>query len=355
VVADLHREPAGKPPALIVGAFLSGSTGIRWVCEDLADGLAGRGWPVITTSSIQSRGLRLADLLVTVWAKRHRYTVAQIDVYSGAAFMWAEAVAASLTALRCPFVVTLHDGALPVFAEKWPGRVGRVLRSATAVTAPSAYLQRQLRPYRPDIRMIRNGLHIDRYPARRITRARPKLVWIRAFEQCYNPLLALQVVEKLRPEFPDVELLMIGPDRGDWTAAQTIEEACRCGLDDRVCVQGAVPKSEIPQALQEGDIFLNTTNTDNAPVVVVEAMACGLCVVSTDAGGVPDLVENEREALLVPRADSEAMAAAVARILRDPALAERLSTNARKKAETFSWERVLDRWEDLLLEVARGR
>ncbi len=50
----------------------------------------------------------------------------------------------------------------------------------------------------------------------------------------------------------------------------------------------------------EGDIFLNTTNVDNAPVTVVEAMACGLCIVSTDAGGVPDLVEDEHEALLVP-------------------------------------------------------
>jgi glycosyltransferase involved in cell wall biosynthesis len=83
-------------------------------------------------------------------------------------------------------------------------------------------------------------------------------------------------------------------------------------------------------------------------------MACGLCIVSTDAGGVPDLVQNEREALLVPRADPEAMAGAVTRILRDSDLASRLSANARQKAESHAWERVLNQWEDLLVEVARG-
>ncbi len=57
-------------------------------------------------------------MLSTVWSKRSRYQVAQLDVYSGPAFLWAEAVAASLTVLRCPYVLTLHDGGLPAFAER---------------------------------------------------------------------------------------------------------------------------------------------------------------------------------------------------------------------------------------------
>src|SRR3990170_5212131 len=106
-----------KPPLLIAGAFLSSSTGIRFVCEDLADGLRARGWSVITTSALSGRLPRMADMLKTTWLKRRSYQVAQIDVYSGPAFVWAEAVGASLRALRCPYVATLHSGAFPQFAE----------------------------------------------------------------------------------------------------------------------------------------------------------------------------------------------------------------------------------------------
>ncbi|MCL5734681.1 MAG: glycosyltransferase family 4 protein [Actinobacteria bacterium] len=348
------RANPTRPPILIAGAFLSGSTGIRFVCEDLAAGLEARGWTITTTSRIENRWIRLIDMVGTALLSRRRYRLAQVDVYSGPAFIWAEIVTAVLSLLRCPYILTLHSGALPEFAERHPKRVSRLLRSAAAVTSPSSFLQRQLGDFRSDIRVIRNGLYLDRYPARMVSPARPKLVWIRAFEDRYNPLLALQVAKRLSDDNRDVELLMAGPNRGGITATQVANEAERLGLKDRVKIRGAVPKELVPSVLQEGDIFLNTTNVDNAPVIVVEAMACGSCVVSTDAGGVPDLVTDGEDSLLVPCDDAEAMAHAVARILDDPDLARMLSTGAREKAEDYAWDRVLSGWEDLLTQVHRS-
>ena len=69
---------------------------------------------------------------------------------------------------------------------------------------------------------------------------------------------------------------------------------------------------QVPSELNEFDIFLNTTFVDNTPVSVLEAMACGLCVVSTDVGGLSFLLEHEGDALLVPPDNPKAMAAAVA-------------------------------------------
>ena len=341
-----------KPPVLIAGAFLAESTGIRSVCEDLTEGLRARGWSIVTTSGIKSRVPRLIDMLATVWFKRGRYAVAQMDVYSGMAFVWAEVIGLSLAALGCPFILTLHSGAFPDFASRQPARVRRLLRSALVVTSPSSFLQERMAPYRHDIRMVPNGLDISLYKDRRLMRAQPKLVWIRAFEQRYNPVLALEVVARLSNEFPDIELLMVGPDRHDFSAEQVREEAHRLGVDARVRIMGAVPKTDVPRVLQEGDIFLNTTDVDNAPVTVIEAMASGLCVVSTDAGGVPHLVEDGLNTLLVGRDDPDAMAAAVRRILVCPDLASRLSKNARNTANSFDWNRVLPQWEALLAAVA---
>jgi glycosyltransferase involved in cell wall biosynthesis len=100
--------------------------------------------------------------------------------------------------------------------------------------------------------------------------------------------------------------------------------------------------------LAQADIFLNTSNVDNTPVSVIEAMATGLCIVSTEVGGVAYLCARGKEALLVPVDDANAMASAVRSILTDPSLSKRLSRAARAKAEGFGWSEVLPKWEGLL-------
>jgi glycosyltransferase involved in cell wall biosynthesis len=92
---------------------------------------------------------------------------------------------------------------------------------------------------------------------------------------------------------------------------------------------------------------------DNTPVSILEAMACGLCIVSTNVGGISYLLEHEHDALLVPPDDPVTMAAAVRRVLTEPALAERLSFNARKKAELYDYSVVLPQWEALVKTVAQ--
>jgi glycosyltransferase involved in cell wall biosynthesis len=100
--------------------------------------------------------------------------------------------------------------------------------------------------------------------------------------------------------------------------------------------------------LNHGDVFLNTTNEDNTPVSVLEAMACGLCVVSTEVGGIPHLLAHEVDSLLVPPNDVTAMAAAVRRVLTERGLAEKLSRNGRLKTEQFDWSVVMPQWKELL-------
>jgi glycosyltransferase involved in cell wall biosynthesis len=98
---------------------------------------------------------------------------------------------------------------------------------------------------------------------------------------------------------------------------------------------------------------LNTSKVDNAPRSVVEAMACGLCVTSTDVGGVACFLDDGKDALLVSPDDPEAMANAVVRILSDSKLAESLSRNGRRKAESHDWSIVMPEWERLFQEVTK--
>jgi len=114
---------------------------------------------------------------------------------------------------------------------------------------------------------------------------------------------------------------------------------------------GQIPKTDVQEKLSGHSIFINTTNVDNTPVSVIEAMAARCAIVSTDVGGIPDLLEHERTALLVPPNDADAMATAVIRILTEDGLAERLSTNARREAEKYAWDIVIPQWEHLFERV----
>ena len=340
------------PPLLMIGNFLSGARGTRGVCEELATRLSAAGWRVVTTSSRSGRVARLVDMLGTVFRRRRDYRIAQVDVYSGAAFLWAELTCAVLRRLGKPYVLTLHGGNLPTFARHRPRRVRRLLIGAHAVTSPSGYLSEQLQWLRPDVRLLSNALDIAQYPFRPRSALRPHLVWLRAFHALYRPAAAPEVLGLVLKRFPDARLTMIGPDKGDGSLEATREAARALGVLDRIRFPGSVPKTDVARWLAEEDIFLNTTSVDNTPVSVLEAMACGLCVVSTDVGGLPYVVSHESDGLLVPAGDVQAMADAVQRLLSDPLLAERLSRNARVRAEAQDWSVVLPRWESLLRSAA---
>jgi glycosyltransferase involved in cell wall biosynthesis len=343
-----------KTGVLIVGNFLSSTRRVFSVCEDLALHLSVAGWCVTTTSDKPGRLQRLLDMVRTVWRQRHAYSVAQVDVFSGTAFFLAEAVCWNLRRAKRPYVLTLHGGNLPVFARLWPERVGRLLQSAQAVTAPSRFLQEQMRTYRKDLLLIPNALDIRAYPFRLRRIAKPNLVWLRAFEKTYNPSMGPRVLALLAQDFPEIRLTMIGSDKGDGSLEHVRAEVGRLKLEERVLLVGPVAKSEVPRALSKGDIFVNTTNVDNTPVSVIEAMACGLCVASTNAGGLRYLLKDGETALLAPPNNAAALAECVRRILSEDGLAERLSRDARRQAEQFDWSVILPRWETLLRSTAQS-
>lgn len=293
-------------------------------------------------------------MVVTVVSKRQCYTIAHVDVYSGRAFVWAEVVCLLLRLLKKRYLVTLHGGNLPLFSVRWPTRIRWLLRSANAVTVPSRYFFEAFKAIRKDLRLIPNPVKLDDFSFKCRDGVQPKIIWLRNFHNVYNPVLAPRMISLLLKEHPDICLSMIGADRGDGSLESTIKTAKNLGVLAHVTFPGAVTKDAVPGYLQEADIFVNTTNVDNTPVSVLEAMASGLCIVSTNVGGLPFLLDHGRDALLVPPNDPASMAAALRQLLAEPRLAKELSLNARKKVESFDWSKVLPKWSSLFDEIAEG-
>lgn len=343
-----------KVPVLLVGNFLSQHGLSRCACEEIATRLAARGWSVLCTSAIHARPLRLMDMLASVALRSHSYDVALVDVFSRGAFIWAEAVCWLLRRMGKPYVLVLRGGALPDFLRLQPQRGRSLFEMAAAVVAPSNYLKQEFSRFRSDLMLIPNAIDLTGCQYRARGPVQPRLIWLRAFHTVYEPQKALETLALLKSRFPDATLLMVGGDKGDGSFARTQRLANQLKLASSVTFTGAVKKHDVPRWLNTSDIFLNTTTVDNTPVSVIEALACGLCVVTTDPGGIRYLLEEGKTALIVPVSDAHAMAAAVERLLLDAPLAARLSAAGRALVEPFDWEVVLPLWESLLLSAGRS-
>ena len=304
---------------------------------------------MIAVSASPNRWVRLVDISWTLLRERRRIDILFVHVYGGPSFV-VEDIASRIG--RRPgghMIMLLHGGAFPRFMTRFPRWIRRVLRRADAIVAPSAFLARVLQAQGYECRIIPNVIDIERYPFRLRRRVAPRLFWMRSFHEVYNPLMGIQVLERLRSSHPDATLVMGGQDKGLQAVAERYARSRN--LEDAVRFPGFL---DMEQKVREGsasDVFLNTSHVDNMPVALVEAGALGLPVVTTRVGGIGDLVSDGETALLTPDGDVESMAEAVRRLLSDQDLAARLSAGGRRLAERSGWNQVRPQWEALFAEL----
>jgi len=155
----------------------------------------------------------------------------------------------------------------------------------------------------------------------------------------------LRAAAMIAAEFPDVDFLVVG-EGGERAALEAL--ARRLGLGARVVFTGL--RHDVPRLLAAVDVLALTSLYEGFPNVLLEAMATGAVAVATDVGGCRELVTSGETGLLVPPRAPAAVAAAVGRVLRDPALARRLATAARQRVEgAFSIDVMARRTMDAYL------
>lgn len=128
----------------------------------------------------------------------------------------------------------------------------------------------------------------------------------------------------------------------------------RLGLGERVWFTGAISRGQVWSLLKEyADVLVLNSVHETFPHLLVEAAECGVPVVATAVGGTPEIVQDGESGLLIPPDSPEELRAALRRLQANPALRQRLAEGARRAAARFSFERMIDETERVLLEVAR--
>jgi len=148
------------------------------------------------------------------------------------------------------------------------------------------------------------------------------LIWGKGYEYL---LMAFQI---LIHEEIDAELHIIGRSTMDEAVRFTIHDL---GLDGKVHLHGRLTPDQILQRLQQSDIFVLSSLSEGLSNAVLEAMSCGLPVVTTDCGGMAEAVTDGVEGFLVPIRDPHSLAEALVKLAEDPALRKRMGTASRER------------------------
>lgn len=331
---------------LYIGNKLSNNKSNFSTIEKLGYALQLEKFDLKYSSSINNKFFRIIDMMFCTlkYSKKSNYVL--IDTYSTQNFWYAIIISQLSRILNVKYIPILHGGNLPNRLEKNPFLCDLIFKNAYKITAPSNYLFEAFKnKYSKNLIYIPNTIEIENYQLHSKTYENPKLLWVRSFSKIYNPKMAIHVLSDLKKTFPNAQLCMVGPDKEN-----LINECEKIAkkLNVKVTFTGKLSKNEWIDLAKNYNIFINTTHFDNTPISVIEAMAIGLPIVSTNVGGIPFLLKNNENAYLVQDNNIEEMVQAIISIFDNPQKTNELTKNARILVENFDWNNVKHQWIEIL-------
>ena len=308
--------------------------------------LENEGYVIHYASSKKNKIVRLLDMIKSCFFYSRKVDFVLIDTYSTQNFYYAWIISKICRLYGLPYIPILHGGNLPKRIQSHRKKSEALFNNAIYNIAPSLYLKEEFEQNGyTNVIHIPNTIEIQNYPFSKRKFDVPRLLWVRSFSKIYNPKLAVKVLKKLIKSHPNAELCMVGPD-SDGSLKDVKDLAFQ--LNVNVKITGKLTKDEWINLAQDYNLFINTTNFDNTPLSVIEAMALGLPVISTNVGGIPFLINNNDTGVLVGQNDENKMVEAIKDVLNNEVKRNKIINNARLKVEEFDWQKVKKRWTDIL-------
>jgi len=302
---------------------------------------------VVVASNRKNPIVRMIHMVSVLLLNTNKAKLVLIDTYSNLAFYYVLVIASLARVFNVPYVPVLRGGNLDHRLQKSPVLSKMIFGYSKNNITPSMYLQEQFQKAGYVVKYIPNFIELEKYPYKKRNECSLKLLWVRAFHGIYNPTMAIRVLTELSKKNPNAELCMVGPDK-DGSKDSCLKLAEKSGVLKNITFTDKLPKEDWIILSKNYDIFINTTDFESFGLSVLEAAACGLPIITTNAGELNYLYKDKQDALLVDKNDVQGMVKSIQTVFEDKNLAESLSINARKKAENFSWETVKPLWGNII-------
>ena len=296
-------------------------------------------WPAwVERLRIVRAGFRLIPYLFRLFRCAGRADLLHVMANSGWAWHLFAAPAIWIGWLRhVPVVVNYRGGEAEAFLARQAAWVRPTLRRAAALIVPSSFLQGVFGKIGIGADIVPNIVDLARFHPNPSRLPGHHAIVTRNLEDIYDIPTALRAFAQVRRMHPDATLTVAGSGPRLPLLQALVQEL---GIAGAVRFTGRLDNERIADLYREADLLLNPSTVDNMPISLLEAMASGVAIVSTDVGGIPHMVENGKTALLVPPRDQAAMATAALRVFAEPALATALRSAGVGAAERYTWSHV---------------
>ncbi len=299
-------------------------------------------WPRWVGSIQGVRALfRFVPFLFRLWRAAGRAQLFHVMANSGWAWHLYAAPAVWVAKLRrIPVTVNYRGGVADEFFARSLRWVRPTMRMTDARIVPSGYLEQVFERFGLSARIVPNIIDLTRFtprPARAVAADGGHLVVARNLEPLYDIATALRAFAIVKKKRPAARMTIAGggPER------EMLGDLAReLGVAPDVRFPGRLDNSLIAKLLLEADVFVNSSLYDNMPISILEALASGVPIASTNVGGIPFLVEHGKTARLVPPRDPAALAQAVLDVLDNPALAQAMARTGLDAVQQYSWSHV---------------
>ena len=248
---------------------------------------------------------------------------------------------------KTPVIINYRGGEARTYFDKSIKWVAPSMRKATSIIVPSGYLKQVFSEFNFTTQVIPNIINLERFkPIKNkiINDKEPHLIIPRNLEPIYGIATAIKAMSIVKKSIPGLKLSIAGSGPQKEELKALVEEL---ELEKNIYFTGKLQPDEVASLYQEADIMLNPTTVDNMPNSVLEAMASGVAVVSTNVGGIPYIVEDNKTALLVDVNNAEAMAEKIMKLLNDKPLHTNLLNNGLAEVQQYAWSYVRKQWIDL--------
>jgi len=331
---------------LYIGNKLSSKGKTVTTIDTLSKALSNEGFKVKSVSNKKNKTFRLLDMLWSIIKNKNWTDYVLIDTYSTQNFYYAYLSSQLCRFFKLKYLPILHGGNLPNRLHNNPKLSYAIFNYAFVNIAPSGFIAAAFIDFGfINVSIIPNSIDLKNYNYKQRDIDIVKLLWVRSFSRIYNPNLAVDVLFKLQQKGVKSSLTMVGPDN-DGSLQET--KAYANALNVVINFTGKLSKKEWISLSKDKNVFINTTNFDNMPVSIIEAMALGLPVISTNVGGIPFLIEGNVTGILVPPNNIDAFVTEILRLKENKAELEDLTKEARKKVEGYNWEVVKQKWKTIL-------
>jgi glycosyltransferase involved in cell wall biosynthesis len=225
-------------------------------------------------------------------------------------------------------------------------------RLADSIVVPSDYLAEVFREFGFEVSVVFNFIDEDAYRFTARPTLAPRFLANRNLEPGYNVACVLRAFGRIQQRRPEASLTVAGTGSQE---SMLRSLAGTLGLRN-VEWLGRVAPERMPELYARSDVYLNAPDVDNMPLSVLEAHMTGIPVVTTNAGGIPFIVDHGVTGWMVACDDDVALAEGALTLLEDPALAQSIARRAREVCETrYVWGAVGPQWMQAYLQLARPR